>query len=143
MPDAPSPEGQLVWPQVPGPHPRRDTNILLEASPSPPPSTEMHLDAHSHSPLPPSEKKTRVVKDPEETNQVRGLKACYRCKMNKRAVGASLSSRFSLPIMLTGVHQCNADEFCGPCQERGFSKSECIRKPLKDMPPSTFGESSR
>lgn len=91
MPDAPpSPERQLphVWPVL-GPTPPRDINIRFEASPSPPPSPEMHLDGHSRSPLPLSQKKTRVVKDPEETNYVRGLGSCYHCKMNKIGVGAS------------------------------------------------------
>jgi hypothetical protein len=142
MPDAPSPERQLVWPQVPGPQPPRDTNILLEASPSPLPSTEMHLDGQSHSPLPPSETRKRVVKDLGETNQVREVGSCYRCKMNKIGVGASLSSQFS-PRHADRRPPVPFSRGLRSCQKGGCSKSECIRKPLENMVSSTLSEFSR
>lgn len=101
--DAPSqgPQPPHVWPKLSGPHPPRDTNILLESSPSPPPAAEMHLDGQSPTTSPSSPKKTRTVKDPEETGRVRELRSCYHCKMNKKAVGDP--SRLAKPFqtMLT------------------------------------------
>jgi hypothetical protein len=102
MPDAPSqgPQPPHVWPEVSGPHPPRDTNILLESSPSPPPATEMHLDGQSPATSPSSPKRKRTVKDPEETGRVRELRSCYHCKMNKKAVGGLLVLRNPFRMML-------------------------------------------
>lgn len=101
MPDVGSqdPQPSDVWPMVSGPHPPRHVNIRLEGSPSPssptenmsgssssvlsPSSPEMRPVGPSHPASGPGQKKTRIVKFPEETNQVRDLKACYHCKMNK------------------------------------------------------------
>jgi hypothetical protein len=95
MPDAPSqePPQSHVWPDISGPHPRRDLAFDVEASPSPPPSPAMHLDSQPQAVSPTSQKKTRVVKDPEETSQVRDARACYHCKMSKTAVGGSFLPR--------------------------------------------------
>jgi hypothetical protein len=87
MQDAPAQEPQPphVWPKVLGPHPPRDTSILVEASPSPPSSADMH------------QKKTRVVKDREETGRVRGLGACYHCRMNRKGVSVFQTLAVGLP----------------------------------------------
>ncbi|AEO70465.1 uncharacterized protein THITE_122731 [Thermothielavioides terrestris NRRL 8126] len=76
MPDAPSQEPQLphVWPSVSVTQPPRDLHIRLEASPPPTASPPL------------GQKKTRVLKHPEETSLVREMKACYHCKINKTKV---------------------------------------------------------
>ncbi|KAH6650641.1 hypothetical protein F5144DRAFT_598080 [Chaetomium tenue] len=106
MQDAPVRETQPldVWPKLLGPLPPRDTDILLEGSPSPSPPPEMH------------QKKTRVVKDREETGRVRELGACYPCRMNRKG--------------------CDSDEICEKCKNRSLSKSICIRTPLVEMIPA-------
>ena len=87
MEDPPPQEPQLphVWPELSGPHPPRDANILLEASPSPSPSADMH------------QKRKRVVKDREETGKVRELGACYHCKMNRKGVSVFHALAVGLP----------------------------------------------
>lgn len=92
MTDAPSVEPQQsdVWPRAPGPHPPRDLNIQVDTLPSPStPSSEMHLDGPSQG-LPPPNKKTRALKDPQETSQVRDCGACSFCRMSKSGVSAVL-----------------------------------------------------
>lgn len=109
MSDAGSQEPQPsnVWPIISDPTPPRDLSIHLEASPPPSPftedqgapsgtpqgqtSAEMHLVGQPQTASSPSQKKTRIVKSPEETSQVRDIKACYHCKMNKSKVGGLMA----------------------------------------------------
>ncbi|KAL2258240.1 hypothetical protein VTK26DRAFT_8527 [Humicola hyalothermophila] len=136
MPDVGShePHPPDVWPMVQGPHPPRDVNIRLEGSPSPPLLTEsmsgssssgaspgapeMHPGGQTHPVPAQSHKKTRIVKFPEETNQVRDLKACYHCKMNKSRCGSAL--------------------VCEACTKRPFPELGCIRRPPREILASLF-----
>ncbi|KAK4105579.1 hypothetical protein N658DRAFT_417734 [Parathielavia hyrcaniae] len=99
MPDAPPQDPPLphVWPEVSGPHPPRHQNIHLEASPSPPPSTAMQLDGPPQATSPSTQKKTRVVKNPEETSLVRDVGACISCRMNRIKVSGRLNLRVLTP----------------------------------------------
>ncbi|KAK4151671.1 hypothetical protein C8A00DRAFT_35670 [Chaetomidium leptoderma] len=119
MPDAPSRELQPphVWPRVPDPHPPRNIDMQLDTSPSPSSPTEMRHEGQSQATSPPSHKRRRVVKDREQTSQVRYLKACFRCKMNKSECGSSI--------------------VCVPCSKRPLSESACVRKPLEPRVTST------
>ncbi|KAJ4297241.1 hypothetical protein N0V88_004159 [Collariella sp. IMI 366227] len=70
----------------------RDLNIHVDSSPPLPipyPSADM--------PSPLSRKKTRIVKDPEETSEVRILGACYRCRMSRAKCGRNMR----LPEIIT------------------------------------------
>ncbi|KAL2126950.1 hypothetical protein VTI74DRAFT_11579 [Chaetomium olivicolor] len=122
MPDAPSDKLPHVWPSVSEDQLPRDLTIHLESSPSPPPTTDM--------PPLPSQKRTRTVKDPEETSMVRDMGACYHCRMNKSKVCCLLllcPAQTHADLYL----QCNPSPVCEGCRKR--SRSSCIRKPLVDI----------
>jgi hypothetical protein len=141
MPDAPSQEPPLshVWPHISGPHPPRDLPFDVEPSPSPPPSPAMHLDSQAQAVSPTSQKKTRQVKNLEETSQVRDVRACYHCKMSKTAVSGLFLPR-RLPRPTDRPWQCDPGEVCKKCSGKALSNSICIRKLLQEMVPSTFCE---
>lgn len=100
MTEAPSVEPQQsdVWPRAPGPHPPRDPNIHVDTLPSPSPSSEMHLDGPSQG-LPPPSKKTRALKDRQETSQVRDCRACSFCRMSKSGVSTNLTQLVFFPFV--------------------------------------------
>ncbi|KXX80527.1 hypothetical protein MMYC01_202608 [Madurella mycetomatis] len=97
---APEPQPSHVWPQVLGPQPPRDDALQLDSSH--PTETRLGLpqpaSSQSTSEVPLGHKKTRKVKNPDKTSQVRGLSACSWCRMNKSGVR---SPRRSLPFRLT------------------------------------------
>jgi hypothetical protein len=84
-PQPQEPQPPHVWPELLGPNPPRQANILLEASPSPSPSADMQ------------QKRKRVVKDREETGRVRELGACYPCRMNRKGVSVFHAVAVGLP----------------------------------------------
>ncbi|KAL2199332.1 hypothetical protein P885DRAFT_30913 [Corynascus similis CBS 632.67] len=112
-----------VWPKVSDPPPSRDTNISLEASLSPQASGEMQLEKQTQVPSASSQKGTRIIKDLDKTNKVRELRACYHCKMNRKA--------------------CNSGRVCEECSKRykkpSSAEHACIRIPLKDLVPPKIG----
>jgi len=119
MPDAPAQEPQLphVWPAVSGPQPPRDTNILLESSPSPQSSGEMRSEGQPQVTSTPGQKKTqktRVIRNPDETNLVREMKACYSCKMSKKGVGGLVIRCVILHVMLTVDTSATRTRSVGP-----------------------------
>ncbi|KAL2023223.1 hypothetical protein VTK56DRAFT_3346 [Thermocarpiscus australiensis] len=88
-----------VWPRISGPHPPRDEDFHLDpsspaegqrGSPRPaqgPGTREMVSRGQPQPPSPTGQKRTRIIRDLMETNQVRDVRACYHCKMNKSKAG--------------------------------------------------------
>ncbi|KAH6619223.1 hypothetical protein B0J18DRAFT_238567 [Chaetomium sp. MPI-SDFR-AT-0129] len=138
MSDAPSDHEEvqlpLIWPNIPGPHPRRDSSILLEGSLSPPsspsssaaspptsptvlsPAADMRLDVRPLAVAP--QHKTRILKDRRKTSNVRKIGSCYYCKMSKQG--------------------CGEGEVCAGCSKRPCPDRACIRTSLSKLTPTRF-----
>ncbi|GAB1310502.1 hypothetical protein MFIFM68171_00712 [Madurella fahalii] len=87
-----------VWPRVSGPQPPRDGAIQLDVSQSTEARRSFPRPASSQSTFEMPQgcnKKTRMVKNPDETSRVRDLKACSWCRMNKSGCDASPVSRWN------------------------------------------------
>ncbi|KAL1841606.1 hypothetical protein VTJ49DRAFT_2301 [Mycothermus thermophilus] len=98
-PSPPSPQLANVWPNFEPSSPPRAAALILDPSPSPPASGGMQLDTPATSPAattPPGHKRTRVIKNPDETNKVRKEGACLPCSMDK--IGRSQGARLHFGI---------------------------------------------
>jgi hypothetical protein len=138
-----------VWPGISGPHPPRDGAIHFEQStetqrgmsrpPSSPNSSDMPFLGQSQAILPPGQKKTRTVKNPVETSQVRNIKACYCCKISKSKVDLPQVVQIPLNWWADRRAQCDTALVCEQCNKGPLPEQACIRKTLCETLGSAYG----